>query len=223
MRTVRLGRLAIGFVALAVVAILMGTTMVGAAGPTFSGTPADYFPATAGGRTVMQVSTSTGQGLAGSCGIPADGEVVFAGNGTLSQEVSGGIWTCAPGAQPNQFGTGFMAGLDAGNTPPGTPKLNRQQIVVTPTTVPGQPPIGQAEGLKVSTVSVKGQSVQVFTWRETDGVQSGGSKTFNIAATEPVPHLQVTATTPSGAKPLPYLLAMLKAGLGLSARATPAA
>jgi hypothetical protein len=218
---VRVGRVAIGVVALAGAAMLMSTTTVGAAKPTFSGTPADYFPAAIGGRNMVQVSPSTGAGLAGSCGIPADGEVIFVSEG-LSPHLEGGIWNCAAPAQANQSGTGFLAGLDAGITPAGIAKLNRQQIVATTPSAPGEAPVGPVLGLKVSTVSVKGQSVQVFTWHETDGVQSGGSKTFNVAATEPVAHLQVTVATPSGAKPLTYLLAMLKAGLGLSARATPA-
>jgi hypothetical protein len=126
-------RFSVGFVAVVGVSMLTGTTMLvgtrgaAAAKPTFSQTPADYLAATVGGRKVVLDATSSGGGTLGSCGI-ADATVAFAYNGNLAQEAFGGVWNC-PVDQPNQFGTGFVTGLDAGTVPSGTPKLIRRELL----------------------------------------------------------------------------------------------
>ena len=71
---------------------------------------------------------------------------------------------------------------------------------------------------------VKGLHVKVFLYRQPIDVpyQDGSGRltgTFEGAAAEPRSHLQLSATTVEGGDPLPYLTAMLKAGLGKTARA----
>lgn len=208
-------RVRIGAVAsVAVLAVGSGTAFAGAK-PAFSKRAAHYIPATIGGTKVVLDPRSTVGSTDPSCPIPAGGQVVIplvTGQAVLVQEAFGGLWDCPVAGQ---VGTGFVAGIDAANVPPSTPKLSKKALYAPPESV-------DAGSVKVRNVKVNGLRVKVFVWRTTTTTASpaGPAGTaFEVASAEPRTHLLVTATTPAGVKPLRYLTAMLKAGAGKSPRA----
>ena len=188
-----------------------------AAKPSFSSSPVDYMPASiAGKKVVIDPRSSTGS-TTPSCEIPPGGLTVTpADQVNITSTTFGGVWDC-PAAEPGQltYGTGFVAGLDATNVLANTPKLTKK-FLYTP---PNPATAGSVRAVKVN---VSGLPVTVFVYRSTNTTAdpSGPVGTvFEVASTRLKPDLLVTATTPAGVKPLPYLTAMLKAGAGTIPRA----
>ena len=172
--------------------------------PVLSDQPADYIPATINGKTVVIDPRSTVGHTDPSCQIPPDGVVVTPVNSPSDavQEAFGGLWDCPAGP--------FVAGIDAAKAAPTVSKLSKKSLYT------GQAP-ADAGSVKTTTVKVNGKRVNVFTYRTT--IPTGPNAAFDAASTEPHAHLLVSATTPSGTKPVPYLTAMLKAGAGKVPRA----
>jgi hypothetical protein len=181
--------------------------------PVLSKQPADYIPATINGKTVViDPRSSVGQ-TDPSCVIPPEGAVVnpVPSPSDAVQEVFGGLWDCPSGVP---FGTGFVAGIDAVTAAPTVSKLSKKSLYAPPNPV-------DAGSVKTTTVKVKGKRVKVFTFQTTapSGTPVPAGTVFETASAEPHAHLLVSATTPSGTKPVPYLTAMLKAGAGTTPRA----
>jgi hypothetical protein len=175
--------------------------------------PADYMPATIGGKAVI-VDPSSGVHTDPVCPPPPDAAIVnpLETPSEAVEEVSGGVWDCPSGAP---VGTGFVAGIDAVKAAPTTAKLNKKSLYAPPFSA-------DAGSVKTTTVKVNGKRVSMFTFRSTapagtPGVPAG--TVDEVASAEPHAHLLVSATTPSGTKPVPYLTAMLKAGAGKTPRA----
>jgi hypothetical protein len=179
--------------------------------PVLSKQPADYIPATISGKAVVIDPRSTAGSTVPSCQIPAGGVVVtplVPGEAEISESTFGGVWDC-PEQAP--VGTGFVAGFDASKVVASTPKLSTKALYADRST-PADP-----GSVKVQKVKVDGQSVKVFVFRSTnkaDTPAGPAGTVFEIASAEPTSDFLVTATTPSGTKPVPYLTAMLKAGAG---------
>jgi hypothetical protein len=176
--------------------------------------PADYIPATINGKKVVIDPRSTVGHTDPSCMSPPGEAVVnpLDSPSEAVEEVTGGLWDCPAGSP---VGTGFVASLDAVKATPTTAKLSKKSLYAPPFSVdPGS--------VKAATVKVNGKRVNVFTFRSTApagvrGVPAG--TVVEAASAEPHAHLLVSATTPSGTKPVPYLTAMLKAGAGKTPRA----
>jgi hypothetical protein len=178
--------------------------------PVLSKQPADYIPATMNGKAVVLDARSTvGVHTDPSCPIPPEGAVVNPLNSPSDavQEALGGLWDCPPGVP-----TGFVAGIDAVKAAPTVSKLSEKSLYAGP-----QP--ADAGSVKTTTVKVAGKRVKVFTFRATGPIPIGPNVTFEVASAEPHTHLLVSATTPSGTNPVPYLTDMLKAGAGKAPRA----
>jgi hypothetical protein len=184
--------------------------------PVLSKQPADYIPASISGKAVVIDPRSTAGSTVPSCQIPAGGVVVtplVPGEAEISESTFGGVWDC-PEQAP--VGTGFVAGIDASKVVASTPKLSTKALYAD-TSTPADP-----GSVKVQKVKVDGQRVKVFVFRSTnkaDTPAGPAGTVFEIASAEPTSHFLVTATTPSGTKPVPYLTAMLKAGAGKARRA----
>jgi hypothetical protein len=185
---------------------------VGGGKPVLSKQPPDYIPATIDGKAVVIDPRSTVGQTDPSCQIPPEGAVVnpLEGPGDEVQSVFGGLWDCPSGAQ---FGTGFVAGIDAVTAAPTASKLSKKTLYAPPFSP-------DADSVKTTTVKVNGKRVKVFTFRTTapSGTPAAGT-VFETASAEPHAHLLVSATTPSGTNPVPYLTAMLKAGASKTPRA----
>jgi hypothetical protein len=188
-------------------------SLTGGGKPVLSKQPADYVPATIDGKAVVIDPRSTVGHTDPSCQIPAEGVVVnpLPSPSDAVQEVYGGLWDCPSGAP---FGTGFVAGIDAVTAAPTVSKLSKKSLYAPPNPV-------DAGSVKTTTVKVNGKRVKVFTFRTTtpSGTPLPAGTVFETASAEPHAHLLVSATTPSGTKPVPYLTAMLKAGAGKTPRA----
>jgi hypothetical protein len=176
-----------------------------------SSSPADYIPAAINGQKVVVDPRSSVGHTDPSCQIPPEGAlyIPLPGETDVVQgaDLAGGVWDCPAGAPA---GTGFAAGIDAVKSISTAPKLTTKSLYATPTPA-------DAGSVKATTVKVNGKRVKVFTYRAT--IPTGPKATFEIASTEPHAHLLITATTPSGTNPAPYLTAMLKAGAGKTPRA----
>jgi hypothetical protein len=176
--------------------------------------PADYIPATIDDKKVVIDPRSTVGHTEPSCEIPPGAAVVNPLDSPTEEveAVFGGLWDCPAGSP---VGTGFVAGIDAVKAAPTAAKLSKKSLYAPPFSAdPGS--------VKAATVKVNGKRVNVFTFRSTTpagfpGVPAG--TVVEVASAEPHPHLLVSATTPSGTKPVPYLAAMLKAGAGKTPRA----
>jgi len=107
-----------------------------------------------------------------------------------------------------------VAGIDAVKAAPTVSKLSKKSLYAPPNPV-------DAGSVKTTTVKVNGKRVNVFTFRTTapGGIPVPAGTVFETASAEPQAHLLVSATTPAGTKPVPYLTAMLKAGAGKTPRA----
>jgi hypothetical protein len=182
--------------------------------PVLSNQPADYIPATIGGKKVVIDPRSSVGHTDPSCEIPPGGVVVNPLDSPTEEVegVFGGLWDCPAGSP---VGRGLVAGIDAVNAAPTTAKLSKKSLYAPSFSAdPGS--------VKAATVKVNGKRVNVFTFRSTapagfPGVPAG--TVVEVASAEPHVHLLVSATTPSGTKPVPYLTAMLKAGAGKAPRA----
>ena len=182
--------------------------------PVLSKQPVDYIPATIDGKTVVIDPRSSVGHTDPSCEIPPGGVVVnpLDSPSEAVEDVFGGPWDCPAGSP---VGTGLVAAIDAVKAAPTTAKLSKKSLYAPPFSVdPGS--------VKAATVKVNGKRVNVFTFRSTapagfPGVPAG--MVVEVASAEPHAHLLVSATTPSGTKPVPYLTAMLKAGAGKTPRA----
>jgi len=137
----------------------------------------------------------------------------------LPQESFGGIWDCPTeaGAEPVGLDAPFVVGLDAANVLGSTPRLTEKALYA-------DSPDARADAGSVRAAKAKigGLPVTVFVYRVTPPTGTNGAPAgtvYEVASAEPKPHLLVTATTPAGVKPLPYLTAMLKAGAGKTPRA----
>jgi hypothetical protein len=177
--------------------------------PVLSNQPADYIPATIGGKTVVIDPRSSVGHTDPACVIPPEGAVVdpLPSPSDAVQLALGGLWDCPSGAPA---GTGFTAGIDAVKAAPTVSKLSKKSLYAPPNPV-------DVGSVKTTTVKVNGKRVKVFTYRTT--IPTGPNAAFEVASTEPHAHLLVSATTPSGTNPVPYLTAMLKAGAGKTQRA----
>ncbi len=184
--------------------------------PVLSNQPADYIPATIGGKAVVLDPRSTvGVHTDPSCPIPPEGVVVDplpSPSADAVQLALGGLWDCPAGSP---VPTGFVAGIDAVKAAPTVSKLSKKSLYAIPTSAESVP--ADAGSVKTTTVKVNGKRVKVFTYRMT--IPIGPNAAFEAASTEPHAHLLVSATTPSGTNPVPYLTAMLKAGAGKAPRA----
>jgi hypothetical protein len=181
--------------------------------PALSDQPADYMPATIGGKAVI-VDPSSGVHTDPVCPPPPDAPIVnpLDSPSEAVEDVTGGLWDCPAGSP---LGTGFVATLDAVKASPTTAKLSKKSLYAPPFAV-------DSGSVKAATVKVNGKRVSVFTFRSTvpagtPGVPAG--TVVEVVSAEPHAHLLVSATTPSGTKPVPYLTAMLKAGAGRTPRA----
>jgi hypothetical protein len=169
--------------------------------------PADYIPASIGGKTVVIDPRSTVGHTEPSCQIPPDGAVVTPVNSPSDavQEAFGGLWDCPAGP--------FVASIDAVNAAPTVPKLSRKSLYTPRFSA-------EAGSVKTTTVKVNGKRVKLFTFRTKPPIPTLPAGTvLESASTEPHAHLLLTTTTPSGTNPVPYLTAMLKAGAGKTPRA----
>jgi hypothetical protein len=181
--------------------------------PVLSKQPADYIPATIDGKKVVIDPRSTVGHTDPACQIPPEGVVVnpLDTESEAVEDVYGGLWDCPSGSS---VPTGFVAGIDAVKAAPTTAKLRKKSLYAPPFSV-------DAGSVKTTTVKVNGKRVKVFTFRTTtpSGTPVPAGTVFETASAEPHAHLLVSATTPSGTKPVPYLTAMLKAGAGKAPRA----
>jgi len=182
---------------------------------SFSSSVADYIPATIADKKVVIDPRSTAGSTTPSCEVPPEG-VVFVPLATdfLPQESFGGIWDCGSGAT---VPTGFVVGLDALDVGASTQKLTKKALYAA-----APDARADAGSVKTSKAKVNGLPVTVFLYRWTTppGVAAVPAGTvFEVASAEPQARLLVTAVTPPGVKPLPYLTAMLKAGAGKIPRA----
>jgi hypothetical protein len=181
--------------------------------PVLSTQPVDYIPATIGGKkAVIDPRSSVGH-TDPSCAIPPGGVVVNPLDSPTEEveDVFGGLWDCPAGSP---VGTGLVAAIDAVKANPTTAKLSKKSLYASPFSAdPGS--------VKTATVKVNGKRVNMFTFRSTApaGVGVPAGTVVEVASAEPHAHLLVSATTPSGTKPVPYLTAMLKAGAGKTPRA----
>jgi len=180
----------------------------GATKSVLSNQPADYIPATIGGKTVVIDPRSTVGHTDPSCQIPPDGGVWNPLNSPSDavQEALGGVWDCPAGP--------FVAGIDAVKAAPTVSKLSKKSLYA-PSAYSAE-----AGSVKTTTVKVNGKRVKVFTFRTTaPSPPLPAGTVFENASTEPHAHLLLSTTTPSGTNPVPYLTAMLKAGAGKTPRA----
>jgi hypothetical protein len=190
--------------------------------PVLSNQPADYIPATIGGKKVVLDPRSTVGHTDPSCEIPPDVAAVIRDPKPLYfglQVALGGLWDCPAGP--------FVAGLYAVKDAP-VPKLSKQGLSADPGSV------------NTTTVKVNGKRVKVFTYRVT--IPTGPNATLDAdpapgrqlwaASSEPhgwrarskgpPAHLLISAVIsapPSSGNPVQYLTAMLKAGAGKAPRA----
>ena len=190
--------------------------------PVLSNEPADYIPATIGGKKVVLDPRSTVGHTDPSCEIPPDVAAVIRDPKPLYfglQVALGGLWDCPAGP--------FVAGLYAVKDAP-VPKLSKQGLS------------GDPGSVKTTTVKVNGKRVKVFTYRVT--IPTGPNATLDAdpapgrqlwaASSEPhgwrarskgpPAHLLISAVIsapPSSGNPVQYLTAMLKAGAGKAPRA----
>jgi hypothetical protein len=181
--------------------------------PVLSKQPADYIPATIDGKAVVIDPSSPVGHTDPSCLGPPDGAIVNSLE-TPSEAVEvvfGGLWDCPSGAP---VGTGFVAGIDAVKAAPTAAKLSKKSLYAPPFSP-------DAGSVKATTVKVNGKRVNVFRFRSTAPADAGlnAGSVFETASAEPQAHLLISATTPSGKNPVPYLTAMLKAGAGKTPRA----
>jgi hypothetical protein len=182
--------------------------------PVLSNQPADYIPATISGTAVV-IDPRSGVGHTDpSCQQPPEGALFIPVPGPSDMvqgaDAGGGVWDCPSGAT---VGTGFVAGIDAVKATSTAPKLSKKNLYALP-----EPADGGT--VKATTVKVNGKRVKVFTYRATaPSPPLPAGTVFEIASTEPHAHLLISATTPSGTNPVPYLTAMLKAGAGKAPRA----
>jgi hypothetical protein len=137
------------------------------------------------------------------------------------EEVSGGLWDCPAGLidprSGSPGGSGFVASIDAVKATTPVSKLSKKSLYAIPSSAASVAP--DAGSVKTTTVKVNGKRVKVFTYRMTITIPTGPNAAFDAASTEPHAHLLVSATTPPGTNPVPYLTAMLKAGAGKTPRA----
>jgi hypothetical protein len=191
--------------------------------PVLSNQPADYIPATLGGKKVVIDPRSTVGHTDPSCMSPADAPVVnpLDSPSEALEDVTAGLWDCPAGSP---VGTGFGVTLDAVKAAPTTAKLSKESLYAPP--FAADPGSVKAATVKASAHPADprshGKSVKYFTFRSTvpagaPGVPAG--TVVEVASAEPHAHLLVSATTPSGINPVPSLAAMLKAGAGKGQRA----
>jgi hypothetical protein len=181
-------------------------SQTGATKPVLSTQPADYIPATINGKAVVIDPRSSVGHTDPSCEVPPDGVALnpLKSPSEAVQHVFGGLWDCPAGP--------FVASIDAVKAVPTAAKLSKESLYA-------QVPADVGSG-KTTTVKVNGKRVKVFTFRSTapSGTPLAGT-VFVGASVEPHAHLLISATTPSGTNPVPYLTAMLKAGAGKAPRA----
>jgi hypothetical protein len=189
-----------------------------------SNQPADYIPATLGGQKVVIDPRSTVGHTDPSCESPPDAPVVnpLDSPSEAVEDVTGGLWDCPAGSP---VGTGSsVATLDAVKAAPTTAKLSKESLYAPP--FAADPGSVKAATVKASAHPADprshGKRVNYFTFRSTapagaPGVPAG--TVVEVASAEPVAHLLVSVTTPSGINPVPSLAAMLQAGAGKGPRA----
>jgi hypothetical protein len=191
--------------------------------PVLSNQPADYIPATIGGKKVVIDPRSTVGHTDPSCVIPPGGAVInpLDTPSEAVEDANGGLWDCPAGSP---VGTGFVAGIDAVKAAPTTANLSKKSLYAPP--FAADPGSVKAATVKASANPADprshGKSVKYFTFRSTApaGIPTVPAGTVaEVASAEPHAHLLVSATTPSGINPVPYLAAMLKAGAGKAPRA----
>jgi hypothetical protein len=189
-------------------------SQTGATKPVLSTQPADYIPATINGKTVVIDPRSSVGHTDPSCQQPPEGAlfVPLPGPSYMVQgaDAAGGVWDCPSGAP---VGTGFVAGTDAVKATSTAPKLSKKSLYALPAPA-------DTGSVKTTTVEANGKRVKMFTYRATaPSPPLPAGTVFEVASTEPHPHLLISATTPSGTDPVQYLTAMLKAGAGKTPRA----
>jgi hypothetical protein len=191
--------------------------------PVLSEQPADYIPATISGKKVVIDPRSTVGHSDPSCVIPPGGAVInpLDTPSEAVEDANGGLWDCPAGSP---VGTGFVAGIDAVKAAPSTAKLSKKSLYAPP--FAADPGSVKAATVKASANPADprshGKSVKYFTFRSTApaGIPTVPAGTVaEVASAEPHAHLLVSATTPQGINPVPYLAAMLKAGAGKGPRA----
>jgi hypothetical protein len=192
-------------------------SFAGATKPVLSNQPADYIPATIDSKkVVLDPRSAVGVHTDPACPIPPEGAVLdpLRGPSDAVQLALGGLWDCPAGSP---VPTGFVAGVEAVKAAPTVSKLSKKSLYAIPSSAASVAP--DAGSVKTTTVKVNGKRVKVFTYRMTITIPTGPNAAFDAASTEPHAHLLVSATTPPGTNPVPYLTAMLKAGAGKTPRA----
>ena len=213
----------VGVVVCVTVAVsLLGVGIATSAGEArFSKSTPDYFPATIDGQAVGLDPRSTTAIPVGSpnpsCRVPADGVSIVplvTEAAHIIEDTVGGLYQCpvdAP-AGADQYGTDYVAGLEAAVVTSSLPALSRRALIKD-----------KATSIKTRVVRVgKGVRQRIFLFGYGTGdtvcvedcVGAPDEVDFVVAAAEPRQHLLVTAVTRTDNDPVPYLKAMLKAGIG---------